>query len=247
MMRRMSFTRRQAGLALGVVLVVALTLVLRRPATPGAFATVAVTRGPLHVTLSEAGTLRPAQALTYRSRVPGREIEITWLAPEGSQVKDGDLLARLDTTELEGDLEKATQAVRQAQLDAQVAEAERQASSSALDALSGGRGALDADEAQFNLKIAEQKAERLKKEYEAFVPLLEKGFVTRDELDQAAQEAEQAQGAAELARRRAAILTEQSVPQERQRATLDVAHRNAQLEVARQRMTDSSSRVAQLK
>jgi len=42
-------------------------------------------------------------------------------------------------------------------------------------------------------------------------------------------------------------VTEQSVPQQRQRATLDVAHRNAQLEVARQRLGESSSRVAQLK
>lgn len=247
MQARSLMTLRNAAIAVALVVMLALGLIfLRSTAAPGV-STVQVTRGPLIVTLSETGTLRPAQALTYRSRVPGREIEIMWLATEGVQVKDGDLLARLDTTELEGDLDRATQALRQAQLDAQVAEAERQAANAALDSLSSGRGALDAEEARFNLKIAEQKAERLKQDYESFVPLLEKGFVTRDELDRAAQEVEQAQGAAELARRRAAIVTEQAVPQERQRATLDLAHRNAQMEVARQRLAEASSRVAQLR
>ena len=239
-------TVRNAGVAAGLLLVLALGLAVRSTTGPDVF-TVNVTRGPLIVTLSETGTLRPAEALTYRSRVPGREIEITWLAPEGAQVHEGDLVVRLDTTELEGDLERATQALRQAQLDAQVAEAEQQAANAALDSLSSGRGALDAEEARFNLKIAEQKAERIRQDYESLVPLLAKGFVTREELERAALELEQAQGAVEIARRRATVITEQSVPQERQRAGLDVAHRAAQIEVARQRLAEASTRVTQLR
>jgi HlyD family secretion protein len=243
---RRLMTVRNAGVAAGLLLVLALGLAVRSTAGPDVF-TVNVTRGPLIVTLSETGTLRPAEALTYRSRVPGREIEITWLAPEGAQVHEGDLVVRLDTTELEGDLERATQALRQAQLDAQVAEAEQQAANAALDSLSSGRGALDAEEARFNLKIAEQKAERIRQDYESLVPLLAKGFVTREELERAALELEQAQGAIEIARRRATVITEQSVPQERQRAGLDVAHRAAQIEVARQRLAEATTRVTQLR
>ena len=51
----------------------------------------------------------------------------------------------------------------------------------------------------------------------------------------------------EIARRRATVITEQSVPQERQRGALDVAHRAAQIEVARQRLAEASTRVTQLR
>jgi HlyD family secretion protein len=243
---RSLITVRSASIAVGSLLMLVLGLAFR--STNGSdLITVTVARGPLLVTLSETGTLRPAEALTYRSRVPGREIEITWLAPEGAQVREGDLIVRLDTTELGGDLERAAQALRQAQLDAQVAEAERQAANAALDSLSSGRGALDAEEARFNLKIAEQKAERMRQDYESLAPLLAKGFVTREELERAALELEQAQATVEIAKRRATVITEQSVPQERQRAGLDVAHRAAQIEVARQRLAEASSRVSQLR
>jgi HlyD family secretion protein len=239
-------TVRSLGVAVGMLLMLALGFAFRSTTGPDPF-TVKVARGPLIVTLSETGTLRPAEALTYRSRVPGREIEITWLVSEGVQVQEGDLLVRLDTTELEGDLDRATQARRQAQLDGQVAEAEGQAANATLDSLSSGRGSLDAEEARFNLKVAEQKAERLRQDYEALAPLLAKGFVTGEELEHAALELEQAQGAVEIARRRATVITEQSVPQERQRAALDVAHRAAQIEVARQRLAEASTRVSQLR
>lgn len=239
-------TFRNLCLAAGVLIVAVAALMLRSPAVPDQLVVKAV-RGPLVVTLTETGTLRPAEALTYRSRVPGREIEVTWLAPEGAQVAQGDLLVRLDTTELEGDRDRATQTQRQAQLDLQVAEAERQASDSTLDSLSSGRGAVDAEEARFNVKVAEQKAERLRQDYDSLAPLLEKGFVTREELERAAMEFEQAQGAVEIARRRVTVLTEQVVPQERQRAALDVAHRAAQIEVARQRLAEAVDRVSQVR
>jgi len=124
--------------------------------------TVPVARGPLVVTLTETGALRPAQALVYRSRVPGREVEITWLAPAGSQVADGDLVARLDPTELQADLERVRQELQQARLDMNVAEAEHQAAKASLDSQASGRGALEAEEARFNVSTAERRVVRLR-------------------------------------------------------------------------------------
>ena len=66
--------------------------------------TVLVHRGTLTLRLTETGVLRPAQSITYRAPLAGRELEITFLAPEGFKVNEGDLILRLDTGELEAEL-----------------------------------------------------------------------------------------------------------------------------------------------
>src|SRR5262245_55798287 len=83
-----------------------------------------VTRGELVARLTSTGTLKPIQSITYRSPVPGRDIEIRDLAPEGSRVAAGDLLVKLDTTDLELELARVRQEQRQAEMDLQVAEGE---------------------------------------------------------------------------------------------------------------------------
>ena len=59
-----------------------------------------VARARLSVRLVETGTFRAASAITYRSPVEGRELAITFLAPEGVTVQDGDLVVKLDTSPL---------------------------------------------------------------------------------------------------------------------------------------------------
>src|SRR5215213_1493069 len=83
---------------------------------------VTVARGELIARLTSSGTLKPIQSITYRSPIPGRDVEIRDLAPEGSRVTAGDLLARLDSTDLEVELARVRQEYRQAQIDLQVAE-----------------------------------------------------------------------------------------------------------------------------
>ena len=85
---------------------------------------VAVTRGSLEARLTSSGTLKPLQSITYRSPIPGRDVEVRDLAPEGSRVQAGDVVVRLDTTDLELELARARQELRQAQMDLQVAEGE---------------------------------------------------------------------------------------------------------------------------
>src|SRR6266702_1649737 len=71
------------------------TALWRRPAVDPALTTY-VGKGPLTAQLTVTGTLRPAQSITYRSPLAGREAEIIELAPEGLRVSEGDLLVRLD-------------------------------------------------------------------------------------------------------------------------------------------------------
>src|SRR5437870_11470602 len=63
--------------------------------------TAVIHRGDFTPTLTTTGTLRAIESLTYRSPVPGRELEIVELVSEGTHVNEGDMLVRLDCTELE--------------------------------------------------------------------------------------------------------------------------------------------------
>lgn len=177
-----------------------------------------VRKGPLTARLTTSGILRPVQSITYRSPLAGRESEILDLAPEGARVKEGDLLTRLDVTELQRDLERARQELRQAQMELQVAHVERQEAEATAKAVSEGEGALTVEEARTRLQIAQRKAERLRQEYGQLKPLLDKGFITRDELKKTSDELEQADEELTLARKRTDVVVGLSHPRELQRA-----------------------------
>jgi multidrug efflux pump subunit AcrA (membrane-fusion protein) len=100
---------------------------------------VEVTRGELTARLTSSGTLKPMQSITYRSPIPGRDVEIRDLAPEGSRVNAGDVLVRPDTTDLEVELARVRQEHRQAQFDLQVAEGEWDEANAEVKAVTEGK------------------------------------------------------------------------------------------------------------
>ena len=200
-------------------------------------------KGTLAPKLTASGVLRPAQSITYRSPLGGRETEITFLVAEGTHVGEGVLIARLDTTELHRELERARQDRRQAQVDLQVAEIERQEGQTAIDSLTEGEGALSVEETKTRLQLAERKVARLEEELKTLTPLLEKGFITREELRKTADELEQATEDLALARRRADILIERTRPRDKQRAELQLAQKNAQRENVRARVSETEAHV----
>jgi multidrug efflux pump subunit AcrA (membrane-fusion protein) len=202
-----------------------------------------VERGKLVIRLVEAGVLRPAQATSYRSPLAGREAEVLFLAPEGVQVIEGDLIARLDTTDLERELERSVQEVRQAQAELRMAEVEQQEARATLDSLTEGQGALALEEARASLELTEKRVERLRAEYESLKPLLDRGFITQDELDRTLFELEQAVSEAELARRKTEVYAERTYPQEVRRAQHQLSSRGASLENARAKLEEAASRV----
>ena len=224
-----------------VVVVAAAALWSRTGADPRLVAK--VERGELVATLTTAGTLRPIQSITYRSPVPGRDVEIRELAPEGTRVNEGDLLVRLGTTELELDLDRVKQELRQAQMDLQVAEGEWEEAGATIRDVTEGEGALSVEEARTGLQRAQKKAERLREEFEHLKPLLDKGFITRDELAKTRDQLEEAEEELGLARRRTDIVVQMSHPREQKRASLQLAQKAAQLGHARARVVESQARL----
>lgn len=201
------------------------------------------TRGELTARLTSSGTLKPLQSITYRSPIPGRDVEIRDLAPEGSRVNAGDVILRLDTTDLEIELARVRQDHRQAQLDLQVAEGEYDEAGAEVKAVVEGEGALTVEEARSALQRAEKKAERLRDEYEHLKPLLEKGFITRDELARTEEQLEEAEDATTLARRRSDIVVQMTHPREQKRAALALSQKAAQLGLQRTRLGELQIRL----
>jgi len=208
--------------------------------------TARVTRGTLRVHLSESGVMRPSQSITYRSPLSGRDTEIVFLVPEGTLVQKGDLLARLDTTDRERELERAIQSFRQAKVDETIAHLDWQDADANAKALGEGRAALSADEQRLRLRLADKRVERLEAELESLQPLLDKGFITKEELDRVAFELEQATVEAGIARRKTEVYVGSTQPREAQRAERVLAQREAQLENARTKLDAAKSQVSWL-
>jgi len=206
-----------------------------------------VERGDLIVRLRETGVLRPAQSLTYRSPLAGRQTELLFLAPEGTRVQAGDLVVRLDPTELERELDRAHQTLRQTRVQLRVATAEHEEAVADVESMADGEGALSVQEARFNLELTEKQVAQLRQEYEGLVPLLERGFITREELDRAAFELEQAEGELTLNRQRTTLFLERTFPRDTQRAHLRLAQHEAQLEDAHIRVAEADTLVAALR
>lgn len=208
--------------------------------------TAEVTRGPLRIHLIESGVLKPQQSITYRSPLSGREAEIVTLVPEGTRVQKGDLLVKLDTTELERELQRAVQNLRQVQVDQTVAKLERDEAAANTLALTKGGMALTGEEERFRLELAEKRVERLRTELESLQPLLDKGYITREELDRVAFELEQAEAEASMARRKADVFVASTRPLEIQRAERQLAQREAQLQNAEAKLDAAKSQVTWL-
>ena len=183
-----NFKRRALFVALPAFVIVGAGVGVWRGGAASDALAATVRRGTLTSTLTLAGVLKPAESITYHSPLGGREAEVMFLAPEGTRVNEGDLVVRLDTTEVERDLQRTAQELRQAQVDLQVADIEVQEARSVIASLESGEGFLSVEEARTRLDLAQRKVDRLREEHDQLRPLLEKGFITRDELKRTADE-----------------------------------------------------------
>lgn len=241
-----AWRRGRVLVGVGATALVLLLGALWRGADGAPDLTAAVVTGPLTARLSVTGTLKPIQVTTYRSALVGREAEVLALVAEGTMVTEGDLLARLDTTAIEAELDNARQEARQADADLQVAEIDRQDAAASASTAADGEGALTVDEAQARLHAAERRADRLREEHAQLEPLLARGFITREELRKTEDALDAAAEELTLMRRRTQVLLDVTRPRELQRGRLQRAQKDALVERARTHVADTHARVAAL-
>jgi hypothetical protein len=84
--------------------------------------------------------------------------------------------------------------------------------------------------------------ERLRQEFAQMKPLLDKGFITREELSKTSDQLETAEAELLLARKRTEIVVQMNHPRERQRATVTLAQKTSQLARARGRVQETDAR-----
>jgi len=143
-----------------VALVIVIALVAWRIAVSGGddanIPMVTVERGPLTMTLEETGELKAKRSATVTA--PNDKL-ITYLAPEGSWVKEGDLLVQLESSKYEIGVEESNSSldVAQAQLE----------------------------KAKSDLQSQLYKEEAAKKQYESLLELQKKGFAMASEVEEA--------------------------------------------------------------
>lgn len=158
-----------------------------------------VARGPLVINLEESGEVKPSQQITIKSDVEGNP-RIIYIVPEGSIVKEGDLLVELDTADKvdqkvnqEIEVENAESgytlkvedleiAKNQAASDNELAEQDLAFAKDDLVKYTEGEYPTKLSEAKGNVALAEQELERAKEKYDWSKKLFEEDFLSESEL-----------------------------------------------------------------
>jgi RND family efflux transporter MFP subunit len=115
-----------------------------------------VAKGNLRLTLEEVGELRAKRSVIIAA--PNDKI-ITYLAPEGSVVQEGDLLLQLESSKYQMGVDEGQSAVEVAQ--------------------------AQLDKAKADLQAQLYKEEAAKKQYESLLELQQKGFAMTSEVEEA--------------------------------------------------------------
>ena len=170
-----------------------------------------VSEGVFEVQIVESGTLQALRSVTYSSSIPGSQAKILEIIPEGSQVSVGDVLVQFDKQPFVEVLDQSNAQLAQAEAELikareeenllQIAAKEEIVESRGkvrlaeleLQSVIGGKGKLAEAESAAHLAQAKRELEKVRGSYEDLKPLLEEGFITKLELDRAAQAVQKAQ------------------------------------------------------
>ena len=179
--------------------------------------------GELAETISYDGNIQPSQTLTVFPKVMGEAKEI--YVEEGDYVEKGDLLLRLDTREIDKNIEQAEATVEAARMQVELAE----------------EGVRFEEEQQIkeNIRQAETSLEQLEKTYNRMKRLYEEGIISTQEYEQVATEKEVASSQLASARLSLAMAQTGAREKELEAARAELRSAEIQLELARMRKDDA--------
>ena len=208
-----------AGMAAVLLVVVAAAWLLRDPIPPG-IATAVVEEAPFDISVVESGTLQALRSVTYASTIQSNQAKIIAMVPEGKFVQKGDLLLLFDGAPFEEEIRRTQAQLELAQADVskaqqdfklqgiqnqeELAAARQKVERSRLELadVSEGKGRLREAEATAAVGNAERDLDKAVGAHDDLKPLLAEGFITKQELDRAAQAVARAREELELAKRR---------------------------------------------
>jgi HlyD family secretion protein len=233
--------RQAAAAGAAVVLVVlAAAWLLRDPIPPGV-AMFVVEEAPFDISVVESGTLQALRSVTYASTIQSNQAKIIAMVPEGKLVQKGDMLLLFDGAPFEEEIRRSQAQLSLAEADVQKAQqdlklqsiqnqeelaaAKQKVERSRLELadVSEGKGRLREEEAAAAVGNAERDLEKAVGAHEDLKPLLAEGFITKQELDRAAQAVSRAREELELAKRRRDALVRFGRPLELSQAEAEAA------------------------
>ena len=225
-------TPQKAGVVvagLGVVVVAA--LLSRGAGRNDGVGEARVLRGSLRMSVSLSGSLAPAHAESYGAEIPGVEMKILELAPEGTRIETGTRLIRFDDAPFRRELDTAegrriqtrseAEQARQALIALEAArrteltDAEAAVKRTELDLRTfvNGSAPLAIQQSAAAVERARREAEDAKIKLEGLEPFAEKGYVSREELRAAKLRADQAEADLFLAEQQHKTTTGYAHPQ----------------------------------
>jgi len=233
--------RQAAAAGVAVVLVVlAAAWLLRDPIPPGV-AMFVVEEAPFDISVVESGTLQALRSVTYASTIQSNQAKIIAMVPEGKLVQKGDMLLLFDGAPFEEEIRRSQAQLSLAEADVQKAQqdlklqsiqnqeelaaARQKVERSRLELadVAEGKGRLHEEEAAAAVGNAERDLEKAVGAHEDLKPLLAEGFITKQELDRAAQAVSRAREELELAKRRRDALVRFGRPLELSQAEAEAA------------------------
>lgn len=211
-------------------------------------ATVAAARAPMRITVTEGGALASAKPVVVSSEMEGKST-IIYLMPEGSAVKPGDVVVRLDAADLkeklnkqEIDVEEAAATadaaqkkhlIQQSQNDSDIKEAELKSKLAELDLRKYLNGEYPQEKLKFesDKKIAEEELKRAEDRFAWSKKLFDKQFITKTELEADELAATKAKLKIDLADKALEVL--ELYERERQEQKLKAEYEEAKAEIDR--------------
>lgn len=212
--------------------------------------TAEVNQGPLVITVRGSGEVRAKESHKILPAVK-RQVMITFLAADGTVVSSNEVVARLNTDDIERrckDLEssvmEASNKLGNARTDLEIqsmdnmstlkkVEQDLEAARMELEKLVQGDEPMEQRNAEVKLQTAESDVARKQRRYEELRSLLKEGFVTEDEVEEERLQLETAKLSAETAGIEKRLLADYTIPLKKAAAEAALAKAGTELEKAR--------------
>jgi HlyD family secretion protein len=222
------------------------------PAAIDDSATFRVERRDLRVTITEKGNLKTANQVLVRPAIPG-SAKIVSLVDEGTQVKAGDVVCELDSTEtlkqaqdlenrviaLRGEVAaaEAELAIQLSQNDSDVRDAELKYRFAQVELERWEKGEFVQETSKRKIRVTEAVSDlaRAKDKYEQMPALEKEGFVTKDQVEEERIRMVKAESELHLARLDLETYEKYTAPKELEQRQADERNAGLQVERAKQR------------
>lgn len=209
-------------------------------AEDSAVSTVPVRRGDLTVEITETGVLMALRSVSLASEIPSNKAKIAWIIPEGSYVEKDAVLVQFDKAPFEEAIERYEAEVKEAESNLVQAKEdlklEKANSAQAVETakhkvfllemelknIQEGEGYLKLVEIEVQKEQADAELVQAESYFRDLQGLLEKGWVSQNELDKARLQRDKAKSSAELTGLRTNIYKEYVYPAQKAKAEAEL-------------------------